>query len=88
MYDMVHRLPARAGHEGFSMTLDAWTMIVNATGQQYMGLVITDIGENRWSLFWHKVADSDTETDSSRFSKGMRLVKLGTRVLERAALTR
>jgi len=87
MFDMVHRLPGRAGHEGFAMTMDAWTMIVNATVSQGLGLVVSDIGENRWSLFWHKVADSDTETDGSRFSKGMRLVKLGTRVLERAGLS-
>ena len=86
MYDMIHRLPGRAGHEGFTITADAWTLIVNATNTQGLGLVVTDIGENRWSLFWHKVADSDTETDSSRFTKGMRLVKLGTRVLERAGL--
>lgn len=87
MYDMIHRLPGRAGHEGFSMTLDAWTMIVNATGTQGLGLVISDVGEPRWSLFWHKVGDSDTETDSNRFGKGMRLLKLGTRIMERAGLS-
>jgi len=33
-------------------------------------------------LFWHKIAGSDTETDNSRFRKGVHLIKLGTRIIE------
>jgi len=81
MYDMIHRLPARGGHEGFGMTGD-WNLIVKATAEQGLGLVVSDIGETQWSLFWHKIADSDTETDNSRFRKGVHLIKLGTRIIE------
>jgi hypothetical protein len=85
MYDMIHRLPARGGHEGFTMTGD-WSLIVKATSEQGLGLVVSDIGESRWSLFWHKIADSDTETDTNRFRKGMRLLRLGTHTMERCSL--
>jgi len=85
MYDMIHRLPGRSGHEGFVMRGD-WSLIVKATGEQGLGLVVTDIGETQWSLFWHKIADSDTETDSSRFRKGMRLIRLGIQVADRCGL--
>ena len=85
MYDMIHRLPGRGGHEGFTMTGD-WSLIVKATGEQGLGLVVSDIGESRWSLFWHKITDSDTETDSIRFRKGMRLLRLGTHIMERSGL--
>ena len=85
MYDMIHRLPERNGHTGFTIAADAWTMIVKATGEQGLGLVVSDIGETRWSLFWHKIADSDTETDKTRFHKGMRLLRLGTQILEQTS---
>ncbi len=83
MYEMIHRLPPRLNHEGFFITNENWTNIVEATKDQNLGLVVSDVGEPRWSLFWHKIADSDTETSSSRFRKGLRLVKIGTGMLER-----
>ena len=85
MYDMIHRLPGRNGHEGFVMSGD-WSLIVKATGEQGLGLVVTDIGETRWSLFWHKIADSELETDSSRFRKGIRLIRVGTHIMERSGI--
>jgi hypothetical protein len=63
-----------------------WSLIVKATAEQGLGLVVSDIGESRWSLFWHKIADSDTETDTNRFRKGMRLLHLGTHTMERCSL--
>jgi len=82
MFEMIHRLPPRSNHEGFFITNENWTNIVDATKEQNLGLVVSDVGEPRWSLFWHKIADSDTETSESRFRKGLRLVKLGTRMLD------
>ena len=82
MYEMIHRLPPRLNHEGFFITNENWANIVEATKEQNLGLVVSDVGEPRWSLFWHKIADSDTETSNSRFRKGLRLVKIGTGMLE------
>ena len=82
MYAMIHRLPGRSGHEGFHIQNESWYSIVKATEEQGLGLVVTDVEEPRWSLFWHKLEDSDTDTTSGRLRKGLRLVQLGSALLE------
>jgi hypothetical protein len=87
-YDLLYRLPARDSHGIFShMTAGDWTSLVKATVDGGLGIMISDVGERAWSLFWHKIADSDTETDTNRFRKGMRLLRLGTHTMERCSLT-
>jgi len=81
MYAMIHRLPGRSGHEGFHINNDSWYSITQATAEQGLGLVVTDVDEPRWSLFWHKLSDSDTDTPTGRLRKGLRLIRLGSAML-------
>lgn len=83
-FDLMYRLPARQGHEVLpSMSSGEWTSLVKATVESGLGLMITDVGETTWSLFWHKIADSRILHSSAQHAKGMSLMRTGMKLLER-----
>ena len=61
-YGAVQHLPARGGHAAFHKSLEEWSSIVTATSGAGLGLVVSDVGELEWSVFWQRRADSQTAT--------------------------
>lgn len=53
-------LPERAGHGRWFWHGDGsgWEALVEATHEQGLGLVLTDIEEPTWTLLWHRPSDS------------------------------
>ena len=83
-YDLLYRLPARDGHGIFShMTAVDWTSLVKATVDGGLGIMISDIGETSWSLFWHKISDSQIHNATAQRAKGLALMRTGMKLLER-----
>jgi hypothetical protein len=59
VYELIGRLPARQDHGPLrQMTGAEWTAMIDATIQSGIGLMVSDIGEREWKLFWHKLSDS------------------------------
>jgi hypothetical protein len=83
-YEMMRRLPARNNHGTWSApNLDEWGVLVKATADGHLGIMISDIGEHAWSLFWHKVEDSHLGTPGSNLLHARLLLGTGMKLLER-----
>ena len=81
VYDVLGRLPARGGHGPWhKLSAADWTSLCQATTASYLGMVISDVEESEWSLYWHKVADSAT---ASGLKQGLALVRAGATILEK-----
>ena len=85
--DMLERLPGRNGHSAFkSPSREEWAAMVTATVQSNLGIVVSDIGEASWSLFWHKLGDSEQGEKTQRIQRGISWLKSATASLEKYAL--
>ena len=83
-YDMMARLPARGTHGTWSALSHAeWNAMASATAAQDLGIVMSDVGESRWSLFWHKVVDSASESHGSALKKGLAWLRTGSLMIEK-----
>lgn len=82
-YEAVETLPARGGHGAFGVSRAEWETLVNVAADAELGLVVSDVGETRWSVFWHKLSDSQPENPSSMLRRGIALLKVGTQLVEK-----
>lgn len=83
-YEMMRRLPGRGGHGAWSApNLDEWNVIVKATADGHLGIMISDVGEHSWSLFWHKVEDSYVGTFGSNLLMAKILIGSGMKLMDR-----
>lgn len=83
-YEMMRRLPARDGHGAWiSMEPQAWNTLVEATSKSELGIMISDIGEKAWTLFWHKIADSVQVSNSVGLKRGLAWLRTGAALLEK-----
>jgi hypothetical protein len=73
-------LPARNGHGGWRHGTD-WEAIVQATRDQQLGLVLTDVEESDWTLLWHKPEDSKQPMDV-RIPRATQWIETGTALLK------
>ena len=83
-YEMVTRLPGRSGHAPWhAMPSSEWQTIVTATAASDLGVVVSDVGESEWSLFWHKPADSAAEGHVLQVKRGATWMRTGVALLEK-----
>lgn len=83
-YEMMRRLPGRDGHAGWTaMGGGEWNTLVDATSKSELGIIISDIGEKAWTLFWHKIADSSMETHAAAIKRGLAWLHTGTKIIEK-----
>jgi hypothetical protein len=83
-YEMMRRLPGRGGHGAWNASnLDEWNVIVKATAEGHFGMMISDVGEHSWSLFWHKLEDSQVGTPGSNLLMAKILLGTGMKLLDR-----
>lgn len=81
VYDVLGRLPGRGTHGPWrKLSAADWTSLCQATTTSGLGMVISDVEESEWSLYWHKVADS---ADASGLKQGLALVRAGATILEK-----
>jgi hypothetical protein len=82
--DMIARLPARGAHGAMAPCgATEWNTIVNAATGSELGIVVSDVGERTWSLFWHKIADSVLESKQVLGRRGVALVRAGSALVEK-----
>ena len=84
VYDMIRRLPGRLGHGSWTPITPAdWATITKATADSGLGIVVTDIGETSWQLFWHKLSDSRAEPSHVLVSRGFQAMRTGMALVEK-----
>ena len=84
-YDIVEALHARNGHTGFSVPREQWETFVRVAADVELGLVVSDVGEMHWSVFWHKIADSVASNPVACWRRGMELLRVATALLEKTS---
>jgi hypothetical protein len=83
-YEMMRRLPGRGGHGGWTtMGTAEWGTLVDATSKSDLGILISDVGERGWTLFWHKIADSVAEGHGLLVKRGLVWLRTGAALLEK-----
>jgi len=81
-YELLKRVPGRSDHGPWTpLAPEDWTSLLDATVASGYGTVLSDVGESRWVLFWHKPEDS-MESKQIRFQKGLAFIQTGMRLLE------
>jgi hypothetical protein len=87
-YDMIRRLPGRGGHGIWNaMTPTEWGTLVEATAKSELGILISDIGEKAWTLFWHKISDSVVEARGALIKRGLFWLRTGAAIVEKNSNT-
>ncbi len=83
-YEMMRRLPGRDGHGGWTAMGNAeWSALVEATAKSDLGILISDVGERAWTLFWHRLADSVSEGHGVLVKRGLAWLRTGAALLEK-----
>jgi len=74
-------LPSRKGHGAYAVHTQ-WDDILSMVAESGMSLLISDIGESTWTLFWYKRSDSIQVTESVAKTQALQLVKAAAALLE------
>jgi hypothetical protein len=74
-------MPARGGHGHWQSAHVNWADLVAATHEQGLGLVLTDVEEQAWTVLWHRVEDSRGPLEK-RVSVAKAWIQVATRVLD------
>lgn len=83
-FSMIGRLPARGNHGPCTAaSVQEWPPLLKATQDSNLGIVVSDIGETSWSLFWHKLSDSRKENSAVLTKRGLAWAKTGLSILEK-----
>jgi hypothetical protein len=83
VFSMIGHLPERRNHGPCTIGQTEWPAIVKATQESKLGLLVSDIGERSWTLFWHNVRDSRSENSSVLAKRGLQWLKTGLAILEK-----
>ena len=84
MYNMIRRLPARSNHGVWvPMSSADWLSITAATAASGLGIVVSDVGEASWHLFWHKIADSRADPRHVLVTRGFQAIRTGMALVEK-----
>lgn len=87
-YEMIRRLPGRDGHGPWTaMGSVEWGTLVDATAKSDLGILISDVGERAWCLFWHKIADSVADSRGVLVKRGLLWLRTGAILLEKNSNT-
>jgi hypothetical protein len=80
MLRVFEAMPARGAHGRWDATRLNWGDLVAATHEQGLGLVLTDMEEQAWTVLWHRVEDSRGPLEK-RTSAAKAWIQAGVRVL-------
>ncbi len=84
VFELFGRLPGRGAHQGWAgMNAHDWTALVKATTESQLGIVLSDIGEQSWTLFWHKIGDSRAEGHGVMIKRGFTWMRTGMAIVEK-----
>ena len=81
--DLCQRIPGRSGHGSYTApAVEGWSDLTATLSGSGLSVVLTDVDESEWTLFWYKPSDSHglTATDAKR--KVGELLSTAQRVLE------
>jgi len=74
-------MPSRKGHGTYTVHTQ-WDDVITMMAESGMSLLISDVGETAWTLFWYKRSDSVQVTESVAKAQALQLVKAATNLLE------
>jgi hypothetical protein len=81
VFDVIGRLPGRGTHGAWRRPAVAdWTSVCVAAAGSGLGIVVSDVDESEWSLFWHKVADSASTVG---LKQGLAYTRVGLSIVEK-----
>lgn len=84
VFELFGRLPGRGAHQGWTgMTAHDWASLVKATTDSDLGMVMSDVGEQSWTLFWHKIGDSRAEGHGVMMKRGFNWLRTGMALVEK-----
>ena len=67
IYDTCMRLPAVRGHGSWTGMVPAeFSALMETVASTKVGIVISDVGETGWTLFWHRPEDSRNSKEEKR----------------------
>lgn len=76
-------MPSRGGHGPYvAPAVESWNELVRTLGSSGMSLMLTDVGETAWTLFWYKREDSQVLTAAEAKERVKSLLHAANRVLE------
>jgi hypothetical protein len=75
-------MPPRKGHGAYTIHTQ-WEDVVAMLADSGMSLVITDVEEKDWTLFWVKRSDSAQVTEAAAKAQALHLVKAAALLLDR-----
>lgn len=80
---ILQAMPARHNHGSWMnmQTAQQWVDLLRDTGRQGLGLVLSDVQETHWTLFWHKPADSRPSLDTL-VQKATHWIDAGNKILQ------
>lgn len=83
VFQICKSMPARGGHGplNFHGSQREWESLMTATREQGLGIVLSDLEESAWTLFWHRPADSRPTSEHILF-RGVKWVEAGTALLK------
>jgi hypothetical protein len=83
-FEMIQRLPARNGHGPWAvLDRNEWNSLIQATSSSDIGLMVSDICESKWTLFWHKLQDSRSDNHSILLKRGLLWMRTGGLLIEK-----
>lgn len=84
IYDIIRCLPARNDHDAWKpISLPEWNTLVDTTTASHLGVLVSDIGEKEWKLFWHKIEDSTPVSKTVLFQKGLDWLRTAMAIIEK-----
>lgn len=80
-YNILTQLPGRNSHGAWKgMSASEWSLLITTTTGSELGIVVSDVGESEWVLFWHNPSDSlDVELCKKR---GISWLQTGVHMME------
>ena len=81
--ELVQALPERAGRHGpCKIQAAEWASPAKATQDMKLGIIVSDVGESEWTVFWHKPADSRCESSAAITKRMIQWIRNATRMIE------
>jgi hypothetical protein len=74
-------MPSRKGHGAYTVHTQ-WEDVITMLADSGMSLVISDIEEKAWTLFWVKRSDSAQVTEAAAKTQALHLIKAAASLLD------
>jgi hypothetical protein len=79
---LCERMPERGGHGSYAPpAVEAWADLTRTLSENGMSVMLTDVGEASWTLFWYKKKDSQGVSEAEAKGRAAALLLAAHRML-------